>query len=88
MSTGTLSCVVNVAAADGDDGEFEPAGPAAVRKRVLVVGGGPGGLEAARTAALRGHEVHLHEATRRSAVRWRSPPRARTAPTSAPSPSG
>ena len=25
----------------------------------------PAGLEAARTAALRGHEVHLHEATRR-----------------------
>ena len=43
---------------------FDPVGPAAVRKRVLVVGGGPAGLEAARTAALRGHEVHLHEATR------------------------
>ncbi|MCB1246565.1 MAG: FAD-dependent oxidoreductase, partial [Acidimicrobiia bacterium] len=31
-------------------------------KRVLVVGGGAAGLEAARVAALRGHEVHLHEA--------------------------
>jgi 2,4-dienoyl-CoA reductase-like NADH-dependent reductase (Old Yellow Enzyme family)/thioredoxin reductase len=30
-------------------------------KRVLVVGGGPGGLEAARVAALRGHEVTLME---------------------------
>lgn len=29
------------------------------RKRVLVVGGGPGGLEAARVAAERGHEVTL-----------------------------
>jgi 2,4-dienoyl-CoA reductase-like NADH-dependent reductase (Old Yellow Enzyme family)/thioredoxin reductase len=30
-------------------------------KRVLIVGGGPGGLEAARVAALRGHEVTLME---------------------------
>ncbi len=28
-----------------------------------MVGGGPAGLEAARTAALRGHEVHLYEMT-------------------------
>ncbi len=28
-------------------------------KRVLIIGGGPGGLEAARVAALRGHEVIL-----------------------------
>jgi len=30
-------------------------------KKVLVVGGGPGGLEAARVAALQGHEVTLME---------------------------
>jgi 2,4-dienoyl-CoA reductase-like NADH-dependent reductase (Old Yellow Enzyme family) len=64
MSTGTLSCVVNVAAAKETAVEFEPPGPAEQRKRVLVVGGGPAGLEAARTAAIRGHEVHLYEATR------------------------
>jgi 2,4-dienoyl-CoA reductase (NADPH2) len=35
--------------------------PAGVAKRVLVVGGGPGGMEAARVAALRGHQVTLCE---------------------------
>lgn len=32
-----------------------------VPRGVLVVGGGPAGLEAARTLALRGHRVRLHE---------------------------
>jgi 2,4-dienoyl-CoA reductase (NADPH2) len=31
------------------------------RKRVVVVGGGPAGMEAARVAAIRGHEVTLYE---------------------------
>jgi 2,4-dienoyl-CoA reductase (NADPH2) len=35
--------------------------PAAKKKKVLVVGGGPAGMEAARVAALRGHEVILYE---------------------------
>jgi len=35
------------------------------RKRVVVVGGGPAGLEAARVCALRGHEVILLEALER-----------------------
>ncbi len=35
--------------------------PALHPKKVLVVGGGPGGLEAARVAALRGHQVTLLE---------------------------
>jgi 2,4-dienoyl-CoA reductase-like NADH-dependent reductase (Old Yellow Enzyme family) len=36
--------------------------PAAVPSKVVVVGGGPGGLEAARVAALKGHQVVLFEA--------------------------
>lgn len=35
--------------------------PATKKKRVMVIGGGPAGLEAARMAALRGHEVALFE---------------------------
>lgn len=37
--------------------------PAEKRKRVMVVGGGRGGMEAARVAALRGHEVVIYEKT-------------------------
>ena len=37
--------------------------PAAVPRRVLVAGGGPAGLEAARVLAERGHDVRLCEAT-------------------------
>lgn len=36
--------------------------PAKGRKKVVVVGGGPGGLEAARVSAVRGHQVTLFEA--------------------------
>ena len=36
--------------------------PAAVRRRVVVVGAGPGGLEAARVAGERGHDVVVLEA--------------------------
>jgi mycofactocin system FadH/OYE family oxidoreductase 2 len=35
--------------------------PGTVKKRVLIIGGGPGGLEAARMAAVRGHQVALFE---------------------------
>jgi NADPH-dependent 2,4-dienoyl-CoA reductase/sulfur reductase-like enzyme len=53
-----ISCDVNAAA--GRERELQIT-PAAKPKRVLVIGGGPGGMEAARVAALRGHEVTLCE---------------------------
>ncbi|MBM4203964.1 MAG: FAD-dependent oxidoreductase [Gammaproteobacteria bacterium] len=65
MSGHPLSCVVNPAAARERLIAFEPADKAERQKKVLIVGGGPAGLEAARTAAKRGHQVILHEAGQR-----------------------
>ncbi len=53
-----VPCVVN--ASLGREREYAIK-QAAKKKRVLVVGGGPAGMEAARVAALRGHEVMLYE---------------------------
>lgn len=50
-------CSVN--ARLGREHEYPAETPAAQSKRVLVVGGGPAGMEAARIAALRGHKVTL-----------------------------
>lgn len=41
----------------------DPVTPALLKKHVVVVGGGVGGMEAARVAALRGHHVDLYEKT-------------------------
>jgi 2,4-dienoyl-CoA reductase-like NADH-dependent reductase (Old Yellow Enzyme family)/thioredoxin reductase len=53
-----ISCTVNPSV--GRESTF-PVEPARKKKKVLILGGGPAGLEAARVAAIRGHEVHLYE---------------------------
>jgi 2,4-dienoyl-CoA reductase-like NADH-dependent reductase (Old Yellow Enzyme family) len=59
---GRLGCVVNTAA--GDEGRLAEKliAPAPTARQVLIVGGGPAGMEAARIAALSGHRVVLAEA--------------------------
>ncbi|NJN47289.1 MAG: NAD(P)-binding protein [Candidatus Competibacteraceae bacterium] len=56
-----LSCVNNPAAGYEGDPEFAPLTRAPVPHQVMVIGGGPAGLEASRVAALRGHTVTLYE---------------------------
>jgi 2,4-dienoyl-CoA reductase (NADPH2) len=44
--------------------------PAQKIKSVMVIGGGPGGLEAARVMAQRGHKVSLYERTNKLGGQW------------------
>ncbi|MCT8330878.1 oxidoreductase [Albidovulum sediminis] len=66
-----ISCLINPSAGR----EFEWGGdrftPAARPRRIVVVGAGPAGLEAARVAAERGHRVDLFEAQPRVGGQFR-----------------
>lgn len=55
---GTPICAVNAELGHYDEGTI---GRADTVRTVAVIGGGPGGMEAARVAALRGHRVALFE---------------------------
>jgi dimethylglycine catabolism A len=67
-----ITCVQNPTI--GRDREWAELEPAADPRRVVVVGGGPAGMEAARVAAARGHEVILYEERERlgGAIRFAS----------------
>ena len=56
-----LSCLCNPQAGYEAERKLEPT---AAPKRIVVVGAGPGGLEAACTAARRGHQVTVLEKTK------------------------
>jgi N,N-dimethylglycine/sarcosine dehydrogenase len=57
-----IVCAVNPTIADDSLDEFRPAEN---RRRVVVVGGGPAGMETARVTAERGHKVTLLERAQR-----------------------
>jgi NADPH-dependent 2,4-dienoyl-CoA reductase/sulfur reductase-like enzyme len=58
-----ISCIQNPVS--GRELKYGTISPARVRRRVMVVGGGPAGMKAAIVAAQRGHRVILHEGQKR-----------------------
>jgi 2,4-dienoyl-CoA reductase-like NADH-dependent reductase (Old Yellow Enzyme family) len=56
-----ISCLLNPSAGREYLGESEIISTSKISKKVLVIGAGPAGLEAARVAAKRGHHVTLVE---------------------------
>ena len=59
MNLEDVHCAVN--ARMGKEEEYPLDGKTAKPKNVMIVGAGPGGMEAARVAALRGHKVTLYD---------------------------
>jgi mycofactocin system FadH/OYE family oxidoreductase 2 len=57
----TLGCIQNPGVGREPMSPNSAMTPASSKKRVMVVGGGPAGLEAARAAREKGHEVTLYE---------------------------
>ena len=58
FNNGSPTCAVNPAAMKES---IYPLTKAVVEKKIAVIGGGIGGMEAARIAAMRGHKVDLYE---------------------------
>jgi NADPH-dependent 2,4-dienoyl-CoA reductase/sulfur reductase-like enzyme len=68
-----ISCVTNPSVGRESTLGSGTLTPAATRRKVVVVGGGPAGLEAAWVAAARGHDVTLTSARPSSVARSASP---------------
>jgi mycofactocin system FadH/OYE family oxidoreductase 2 len=61
MQSKSIGCIQNAAVGREREWGIGTLAAAARRKRVTVIGGGPGGMECARILAERGHAVTLHE---------------------------
>jgi NADPH-dependent 2,4-dienoyl-CoA reductase/sulfur reductase-like enzyme len=59
-TTGHVECTLNAAVGREEEYSIRRKAPER-RQKVLIVGGGPAGMECARVAAMRGDEVHLYE---------------------------
>ncbi len=62
-----IKCLVNPMTGNESEIKIEKA---EMKKRVLIAGGGVAGMQAAITAAERGHEVHLYEKSDRLGGQW------------------
>lgn len=62
-----IKCLVNPSC--GREAEFTLK-KAAKRRKVMIVGGGPAGMEAAIVTAKRGHKVHLYERSNKLGGQW------------------
>ena len=56
-----MTCYINPMCAHESNPEFMDPKPAQDKKRIMIVGAGPAGLECAYMAARRGHEVHVYD---------------------------
>ena len=56
-----IGCIQNPYVGEEKERGIDKMKPAVVKKKVLIVGGGPAGLRAAEVAAQRGHSVTLYE---------------------------
>jgi 2,4-dienoyl-CoA reductase-like NADH-dependent reductase (Old Yellow Enzyme family)/thioredoxin reductase len=66
---GYANCTVNMALGRELEYTIEPA---KTKKRVMVIGGGPAGMEAARTLAERGHDTSLYEKSDSLGGQWKA----------------
>jgi 2,4-dienoyl-CoA reductase-like NADH-dependent reductase (Old Yellow Enzyme family) len=71
MRTGSFGCAINPASARELQWGVREMSQASTKSKVVVVGGGPGGMEAARMAAERGHDVVLFEKERELGGQYR-----------------